>query len=296
MNNLFRSLSGQSRAALAGVVAVTLVLSVLFVPPLRAMADQFLQVFRVQNVVFVPINSERIEELENLDFDEETLFVSEPTAINEPGEPRTVADADEAAEHVDFTPKEVDALPNGATMTEMLVLDRATYEFEVNVEASQQLLEMMNINETFPEELGDGPITADLPASVSMLYSGDEYELMFHQGLSPEVTLPEGVDLAKLGKVVLLLLGMEENQAEALSQEIDWSTTLIFPFRADLSDIRQVKINGADGLLTSGYDDYDGESKRWKTLYWQDGERFYVLVSEGTIGIDAMLDAAESLQ
>jgi hypothetical protein len=279
-------------------MAVVVLLSIMFVPPLRAMADQFLQVFRVQNVVFVPINQERMEELENLDFDGETLFVSEPTAINEPGEPRTVADASEAAEYVDFAPQAVATLPDPADTTEMVVMDRATYEFEVNVESLQQLLDMLNINETIPAELGDAPITADLPSSVTTQYSGAEYELTFHQGLSPEVSLPEDVDLTKLGKVVLLMLGMEPNQAEALSQEIDWSTTLIFPFDPDMDNIRQVKINGADGLLTTGYGHPhdDGESKNWKTLYWQDGERFYVLHGEGRISTDTMLDAAESVR
>lgn len=304
MKNIFGFMSGHYRTTFAGAITVVVLLGVLFVPPLRAMAEQFLQVFRVQNVVFVPINQDHMEELENLDFDGETLFMSEPTAINEPGEPRIVADVDEAAEYVEFAPGAIEDLPDDTTLTEMAVMDRATYEFEVNVETSQQLLDMLNINETIPAELGDAPITIDLPASITTQYSSEAkdetgeavYTLTLHQGLSPEISLPEDVDLAKLGKVALLLLGMEPNQAEALSQEIDWSTTLIYPFDPSMDNIQQVQINGAKGILTNGYGEFDGEEMNWKTLYWQDGEHFYVLVGEGRVSTDTILDAAESMR
>ncbi|MFL5807793.1 MAG: anti-sigma factor family protein, partial [Roseiflexaceae bacterium] len=65
-------LSGPRRGLLAGLAAVVVLLSLLALPPLRAAADQLLQIFRVQKVVFVPISAERINELKQLNFDPKT--------------------------------------------------------------------------------------------------------------------------------------------------------------------------------------------------------------------------------
>jgi hypothetical protein len=297
VNSITRFLAGHSRATFATLVTVFVIASVLFIPPLRAAADQLLQVFRVQNVVFVPISPERLAQLEELEIEDDALFVSEPEAINEPGEPRTVADAAEAAEYVDFSPHSVNRFTTEPITTEVAVVDRTTVEFQVNVETLQQVLEMLDITDAqFPPELGDAPIVADVPPSVNMHYVGDDYELMLHQGTSPEVSLPDNVDLTEVGTLMLRMLGMEAQQAETLSREIDWSTTLIFPFRSDIGTIRQVTIDGAEGLMTSGSSQHDGEWVSWKSLYWQQGDHFYVLLAEGDLSSEDMLEAARSVR
>lgn len=71
--------------------ALAVVLALLAFPPVRAVADQLLNVFRVQNVVFVPVTSERMEQLQQLNFDKEMLFLSPPKQTSGSSEMRTVA-------------------------------------------------------------------------------------------------------------------------------------------------------------------------------------------------------------
>lgn len=286
------SLPGARRGLLAGLAALVMLASLLALPPVRAAADQLLQIFRVQKIVFVPISPERIEQLRQLNFDGKTLFVSEPKLTNQPAEPRTVASADEAAGAVGFPIAQATAFPSPPTATEHVVHDRAAMQFQVNVEAARQLLALLNIDDvTLPDSLGTQPITADVPGFVETRYRGADYRMTLYQGRSPSVTLPDGLDLPKLGKAGLRLLGMDEAQAEAMSQQIDWNSTLIFPFPSDIRDIRQVQIGNTEGLLVGG----GQNASRWR-LYWQNGDRFSMLEGQGRIDTAEIIAAAASVR
>lgn len=273
----------------AGIAVVALLLAL---PPVRAAADQLLSVFRVQNVVFVPINSERMQQLEQLDFDEDTLFIASPKQTGGAAEPRAVASLDEAAAVAGFTPA-VPALSDTPVSVSYTVSDQSTFEFQVNVESARELLRLAGVNDvTLPDALGAAPIVAELSPVVASEYTGANYELTLVQGMSPEVTLPEGVALDQLGIAALRLLGMDPQQAAALSAQIDWSTTLVFPFPADISNLRQVSVGGAPGLLVSSDNNYD----RYHQIYWQRGDRFYVMSGRGFESDTTFIAVAESVR
>lgn len=276
------------RALLAGLAATLVLVGLLMLPPVRALAEQFLQIFRVQKVMFLPLSSERLGQLESLEFDETTLFVSEPEIINNPADPRTFEQRDEAEATVGYPIYEPAILPTQPITVEYTINDEHTLQFQVNVETTRELLTMLNITDvTIPDALGEQPITASVPPSALTHYQSKSYELMLYQGPGPEVLVPEGVDLAQTGKALLRLLGLDEQQANELSREIDWGTTFIFPFPSDMDSISQVTVGGAEGLLVEG--------EEYIQVYWNHNERFYVLVGEN-IGRADFLLAAESVQ
>jgi hypothetical protein len=279
------------RRGLTAVAGLALAIALLALPPVQAAADQLLKVFRVQSVVFVPVNRERMQELEQLNFDESTLFVAEPTVVTDPGEPAAVAGPAEASTLAGFTVAEP-ALP-GAPAAEHRVQGRTVMEFQVDVDAARQLLQLAGVTDvTLPDALGSGPIRADVPPAVVSTYRGADYDLTLVQGTSPEVSVPEGVELSQLGTAMLRLLGTSPDQAAQLSSQIDWSTTFVFPFPADLNGVRTVSVDGLTGLLVTSRE--DGEQR--VQLYWQRGERFYVLTASGDIGEDVLLGLVSSIR
>jgi anti-sigma factor RsiW len=72
--------SRRSRSLLAALAAIVAIASLLALPPVRAAADDLLSIFRVQKLVFVPVSRERLDQLNKLNFDKDTLFLSKPTA------------------------------------------------------------------------------------------------------------------------------------------------------------------------------------------------------------------------
>jgi hypothetical protein len=277
------------------MAAIIVLLSLLAFPPLRAAADQLLGIFRVEKVLFVPTSSDRIRQLQQLNFDKNTLFVAKPRLVNTPAQPREVGSADQATSAAGFAFHQPANFPSAPSSTKIVVRDRSVYQFQVDVESSRRLLALMDVNDvTLPDALGAKPITVDVPPVVEARYHGKDYDLTLYQGRSPTVALPDGVDLAQLGKAALRLLGMEPAQAEALSRQVDWSSTLIFPFPSDIStmEIRQVSVGDAPGLLVGDRQNRQGQ---WQ-LYWQRGDRFYMLQGHGSLAGDDMVAAAESVR
>ncbi|HWQ12341.1 MAG TPA: anti-sigma factor [Roseiflexaceae bacterium] len=281
------------RGRITALAAAALVAALLALPPVQAAADQLLKIFRVQAVVFVPVSEDRMRELEQLNFDESTLFVSEPALVNDPGEPQVAAGAAEAARLAGLGVLAEPAFAEPPATAEYQVRGRSALQFQVNVDSARQLLLLAGVDDvTLPDELGREPITADLPATVTATYRGPTYDLTLIQGSSPQVTVPEGVELEQLGVALLRLLGTPRDQAEALGRQIDWSTTFVFPFPADMDGVQTVDLGGATGLLVTARDG-DG---RHRHLYWQRGDRFFVLEARGGIDQSAFLAIAESIR
>jgi hypothetical protein len=279
------------RSLFAGLAAIVVLLSLLALPPVRAAADQLLQIFRVQKVLFVPISPERFEQLKNLNFDGKTLFVATPKQVNQPAAPRTVASADAASSAVGFPARQPTVFPSAPLSSEMVVHDHSVVQFQVNVESARQLLALLNVDDvTLPDSLGTRPITGDAPPYLETRYRGNGYTLTLYQGRSPTVTLPDGVQLAQLGRVALRVLGMDSAKADVMSRQIDWSSTLIFPFPKNIRDVRQVQIGDVPGLLIN-----DGSSRNWQ-LYWQNGDHFSVLEGQGHITDAEIIATAESIR
>jgi anti-sigma factor RsiW len=280
----------------APLAAIVLVAAMFALPAVRAAADQLLQVLRVQTVVFVPITQERMQQLKNINFDNKTLFLAEPKITNQPGEPQEVASADAAAAIVGFPIEQPATLPNPPTQTAFRVTGRTIAEFQINVASARELLQLTGVDDvTLPDALGAQPINVDMAPAVLATYTGDGYQLQLIQGRAPLVNLPDGIDLRQLGRAALRVLGMAPEQADALSNQIDWSSTLLFPFPSDLSSVRQVSINGAPGMLTTG-GTRDGRTAQ---IYWQRGDHFYVLELEGVQSAEAvqiLVQAAESVK
>jgi hypothetical protein len=176
----------------------------------------------------------------------------------------------------------------------------------VDVDNLRGVLTALNINDvSLPDALGTQPIKADIPASTYIKYTGSDYILYLAQGRSPEVHMPAGVELAQLGRAGLRVLGMNEIEADALSKQIDWSTTLVVPFPVGVSSFKPVWVGKVPGMLVeSSYGALPNVTTRlghippgYRLLYWQQGDHFYVLAASGTAaGEKALLEAANSVR
>lgn len=287
MQTLTLSRPGPRRALFSGLAAAMLVLGFAGFPSVRAAADQFLQTFRAQQVMFVPVGPDRIAQLKDLNFDPTRMFVSKPVITG--GATRQVGTLAEAAQQTGFTPEQPHGLP-GSPSPQVSVYERSHATFQVDVNALRQVLAALGINDvSLPDGLDGGTISADLPPAALQRYTASNYELNLVQGRSPTVNLPGGVDMAHLGKAALRVLGMDPAQADSMSKQIDWSSTLIVPFPSNMKEIRQVQIGDAQGLLVDA-----GASN---VLYWQRGDRFYVIEATGEgMPANAMLAAAQGVK
>jgi hypothetical protein len=111
---------------------------------------------------------------------------------------------------------------------------------------------------------------------VTIRYDHSGRRTRLVQARSPEVTLPEGIDLQALGEIGLRILGLAPAEAKQFAQSIDWHSTLLVPVPPNASSFRQITINGHSGVVIQ-HQPRGGSITN--TVIWSTPDRVFVLLS-----------------
>jgi hypothetical protein len=244
-------------AALAMVVILTLTIS-----PVRTLAADLLRMFRVQEIQFTPVNSDDLPDEETLKAvapEIERMF-DENLAIAMDGKPETVPEA-AARERAGFAVR----LPSAQQPVRYELTPPVHIAMNVDLERLRTLFAELGYEDVdLPGTLDRSTVRADFQGVLTAEYGscGDESLSMddcitFLQMPSPRVSVPDRLDVDQLAQVYLELLGLPKQEADRLSERIDWSTTLVLPFPHHVNLTHEtVRIDGVKGTLIrseSGY-------------------------------------------
>lgn len=272
---------------LGGLMTALLFVFVFSFPTTRALAGQFLGIFRVEKFAPISVSPAQLQLLESLEMDE-GLYPGEMTFAEDGLEAQ---DFDNLAAAAAFAQSQSSAFYGVRTLNglgepaEIHVEGGGTATLTVNLEGARALLEAINADPmALPESLDGQDVTADMDVMLGQMWDN----VMLMQMPSPVFNYPADVDPAPIGQALLQLLGMEESEARRLSQNIDWTNTLLMPIPTEFATFREVPVDGTTGLLIEAID--GGEA----TLMWQNGNMVYLL-GGGDMSGDALLESAESL-
>jgi hypothetical protein len=232
------------RPLVAGAMVMVLALVLVAVPPARAVARQFLALFRVQQVVVLPVSPDALRGNPALEAIEERLEQADIRAVTAP-DPVAVADRAEAEAVAGFAVREPAALPgDGDTTYE--VLGYTQYVMSYTRDMLVMLYELAGMDASLvPEDLPDGEVSVAVEGIVRIARGGT----VVFQAPSPVVEYPEGIDARAIGEAGLRLLGYAPEDARALAERVDWATTVVVPVPVGEVVTREVTVAGADGLL-----------------------------------------------
>ncbi len=269
---MFARMTKRQRRAFVGVLAAIVIVGSLALAPVRAWASEFLGIFRAERFVVLNADPERFEEIDAILSESDVL--GEFEVLQEPGEPHEVASLEEAAAVVGFQPRTLTADSLGEPRIE--VSEPGAVRITPDVEAIRAIFEAMELDPMLVPDSVDGqPFTIALPAGVYQAWEQEEEgvpSIGLIQSHSPEVDVPNDVDIAALGEAMLQLFGMSPEEAARMSQTIDWTTTLVLPIPDDLVRAQEISIDGTTGLLfTSGWQEYEGDEYHHRdvALLWQ---------------------------
>jgi len=263
--NIFRRVP---RLAWIGLAVVAVLALAMAFAPLRAIANSFLGLFRVQQVQVVQINPGDFPQQLGESSQFESMLTSD-LAFQEQGEPQPVASVAEAAAQLGFTARLPEAIEGAPQLT---IQPGGSAVFTVNMEHVRQLLaEIGRSDIQLPEAVNGATVTLTVPASLSAQYGECEFnvERMREQGYdpddgsipplpkcttliqmpSPEISAPPGLDIQKIGEAYLQVLGMSQAEAEAFAGTIDWTTTLVIPIPRYNATYREVSVDGVPATL-----------------------------------------------
>lgn len=284
-----------------GVLALVTVL--LLIPSVRAAAIDLLGLFRVQEIEVVQFNPANLPQ--NLD-----------------GQMMKLDDllADQLNFEALIDPVDVGSLEEAETLAGFPVLDPAAFngpkrysyqeggqaKFVIDVALMQMVLDELGSDYVIPQVIDGQSVSVEVKPSVSTFlgrcprlgpdsdpeeFRTDECTTLV-QMPSPVITAPPGVDPAEVGAAMLQLLGFSAEEAAAISERVDWTSTLLIPIPQDV-EYQEVTVNGAPATLLVE-DDLGRRNVTRYTLLWTVDGRLYALTGFGTTA--EALELANSLQ
>jgi len=276
-----------------GLVAVLAMALVLAIPATRVMAGELLNLFRVQQVAVLPIDTSGLKALtgnEALGNQLSELMSSSTTVTKEPAAPVSVANAAEASAAAQFAVR----LPGDRTPTSIFVSDSASFTLAIDRAKAQAFLDEAGRTDlALPEAINGAEIAVKIPASVNTSYGtcpepktaqafegnykrmSEKYAdcLVFGQIPSPTVNAPADVDVAELAQVALEFSGMSAEEAAALAATVDWTSTLVVPMPRDAGKYTEVNVDGVTGSLIQADSEY---AAQYVLLWVRDGVVYFI--------------------
>jgi hypothetical protein len=245
----------------AGAVVLAVLVGLLAVPQVRAIANNFLGLFRVEQVVVVPFNPSGMDTTIRSAGPQLEQMIASDVKVTELGPDYQASSAAEAAALVDFPVR----LPAGdAEPGQISVKGGKETEYTVDLPRLQAILrELGHDTSILPDSLDQAVITARIPNSVAASYGDCDKRnyapdrphfssvancKLLVQLPSPTVSAPAGLDVDALALLFLQAAGMNEQEAVSFRERIDWATTLVIPVPPDASS-KDVTVDGVQGVL-----------------------------------------------
>jgi hypothetical protein len=300
-----------SSALRYAAVALLLLAAIITVPPVRALADQLLSLFRVQQVTVVPIDFTGMQQLTGqgpIGQQISQLLSTSITMSQKPGDPVSAADAAQASQLAGFTVR----LPQGKTASQLNVMKASSFSFKIDRTKAQSLLDEAGRSDlVLPASIDGQDISVTVPAGVSAAYgtcpapkdgeaerefgpgsTGRRYAdcLLFAQIPSPTVSAPAEVNVAQLAQIGLEFTGMSSSEAAAFTNSVDWTSTLVIPIPKNAATYKQVSVDGVTGTLIQRPSDDEPQF----SLIWVKGGIIYAIGGLGT-NVEQAMQIANSL-
>jgi hypothetical protein len=285
--------------ALAAAAVVVAVGALFAFPAVRASAQSMLDLFRVRRFAAVTFDAARAERLRELadGADASMLPFASTETLLDPGPARGFADADAAGAAAGLAVRRPTVLPRGLQTDSAFVQGAGAVRLTVSEARLRDLLAALELRDVaVPAGIDGQVLELRKPAMVVQRFRGTRSKAMLLQSESPEVALPPGLDLERLGEIGLRILGLDPGEARRVARDTDWRSTLMVPVPLNASTFRQVTVHGQPGLLitTAGRNAAGERRREGSVVLWSEDGRVYAVT--GNLDPSVTVEMAESVR
>lgn len=286
--------------ALAGAFAAAALAVAFAFPAVRATAQQVLDLFRVREFAVVSVDESSVDRLKEHRFDPEKLLGGGAIEkLQDPGPPRHFADVASAERAAGFDVQVPAFLAGPLKADTVTVSGEGRVRVTVATQPLREAMDLLGITDLdLPVGLDGQVIEARVPAAVVQTFrSSGKRRAALVQAESPEITLPPGTDVKRLGEIALRVMGVRRDEARRLAGVIDWNNTLLVPVLPSATRFQQVSVNGARGVMLQAERTAtpDGADRGpGNVLLWTRGGRVFALL--GNVSEVDMVQMAESVR
>ncbi|HEU0005815.1 MAG TPA: hypothetical protein VFS12_07485, partial [Terriglobia bacterium] len=195
------------RPAVVALGAAAAVLIAFSFPAVRTVAQQFLDLFRVQRFVAVSADPERLKQIAriaNEGFDVKSLLSRNVKVVKMPTELQRVESVAAAEQLTGVVVQLPATLPRDVVQEEMFVVrEGGALEFIADTALLQDILDALALRDVVvPQQLNGAVVKVHLPPRVITKYQRNGTAQAFLvQAASPEISLPQGVHLPEIVEI-----------------------------------------------------------------------------------------------
>jgi hypothetical protein len=297
-----RRRAGRLTPALAWTTAFVVAGLAFTLPPVQATARAFLDLFRVKRFAAIPVDPDRFARLQQGDLDLKSLVSQQVETIEEGRKPEPVDSPETAGAEAGIVVRKPSVLPRGAEFADVAVGHPGSFRVTLDVSKVETLAHARGVEDaTLPPEWDGAAVEVEAPPVVVMRYRRGKDDFALLQSRNPEVSLPPGVDLGRLGTLGLRMAGMSREEARLFARSIDWRSTVLVPIPIEGGTFREVEVRGRKGLLVTSRhapkSTAAGEvrsASRWHSvLLWAEDDEVFALHGPGQ-GVE-VLEMARSI-
>ncbi|RAT96532.1 anti-sigma factor [Brevibacillus sp. Leaf182] len=290
----WNQMNKQTKRWVTGASAAAVLAVSLSFPQVQAAANDFLSIFRMDKVEFVKVTQEDMQELEqwiaNGNWGETELPGIGKIWMDESDQEKLEQRSyyynnKESAEKAGV---KLPHLPQDVTVDSVNIQSPFTMHMEIDADRANKLLAQLQVEARFDEKLSGKRFSLKIPQMQQVWMIVGKENIGYSVVDAPELSAPEGVDLAQLRETLLALPFIPDQVKKQMISIEDWQHTLPVPYMADgESQMKEVKVNGQNGMLITG---------KYNThLMWQQDGQIHML--EGSEkNADGLLDFANQLK
>ncbi|MFI8708352.1 anti-sigma factor family protein [Bacillus sp. NPDC077411] len=280
----WHNMKKSSKRWITGAAAAAIVCVSLTVPEVRAGASNLLSIFRVKDVQLVQLTESDLHEIEgwisHMEEGEKSIKGIGKIGIKDNGSKKDAHfQSEQQAREAGYA---VPKVPNGYHVTSVDTNPSFIMQFELDTEKANKLLKQLQSNTQFESALNGKQFSITVPESVrtqidvegNRTSSGFSYNVID----APKISVPEGVDVAKLQKTVLELPIIPGNVKTQLAGIQDWTHTLPIPYVAKDAKASETKVQGVKAVLYST--DYEN------VLVWEKEGKLHMIEQHKEQGKD----------
>jgi hypothetical protein len=269
------------RRVLVAAAAVVVMSVLVTVPAVRASVARFISLFRVVHFVAVPVDESRVERLKAENLEIGALIGEHVEVVQDPGPPVSVGSIADASAAAGMRLAVPQWLPENTQVLETSVMGERVVRVTANSQRLQQVMDALGINDlTVPAGLDGHIVNVRVPPVAMIRYEHGKRRSRLFQARTPQLTLPDSIDVKALGEIGLRILGLAPAEAKQFAQAMDWHSTLIVPVPPNASGFRQVNIGGRLGVMV---EHQPRDQSPTHTIIWSTADRVFALVSiQGT--------------
>jgi hypothetical protein len=283
------------RQVFAGGAVLVVVAALFSLPGVRTSAQSFLAMFREVNFVAIPVDS-RLTGITGQQLDLTRLLSERVQVIQDPGTPVNVLSVDAAAQSAGFVVAQPSWLPVATTLAQVQIQGPRVVRVTADADRLREILKTLGIRDLeVPQEI-DGQVGFVRTSSVVRLayeWRGNQ-AVSIYQTPTPNVSMPAGIDLPRLGEIVLRILGLPREEARRFANTIDWHSTVLVPVPPNATSFRQVDIAGHQGVsIETVVPSAAGARRRSTLIFWSANGRVFAM--EGSLAPFELLQMAKSI-